>query len=93
MITQELLNPKSIVVVGGSNNLSSPGGKVLKNLLGSAFKGSVYVVNPKEDEIQGMKNTGATRDDIIVYVYELLSKKKLSDFSEIHALLSERLHG
>jgi hypothetical protein len=46
-----------------------------------------------EDEIQGMKNTGATRDDIIVYVYELLSKKKLSDFSEIHALLSERLHG
>lgn len=55
MITQELLNPKSIVVVGGSNNLNSPQGKVLKNLKESAFKGQIYVVNPKEDEVQGIK--------------------------------------
>lgn len=46
-----------------------------------------------EDEIEGMKNTGATRDDIIAYVYELLSKKKLSDFSEMQNIFSERLHG
>lgn len=46
-----------------------------------------------EDEMDGMKNAGATRDDIIVYVYELLSKKKLSDFSEMHNLFTERMHG
>lgn len=55
MISQKLIDPKSIVVVGASNDIHKPGGKVLKNLLSSSFKGTVYVVNPKEDEIQGVK--------------------------------------
>ncbi|MDD4847395.1 MAG: acetate--CoA ligase family protein [Bacteroidales bacterium] len=55
MISQKLINPKSIVVVGASNDVQKPGGKVLKNLLSSNFKGTVYVVNPKEAEIQGVQ--------------------------------------
>ncbi|MEG1555487.1 MAG: acetate--CoA ligase family protein [Bacteroidales bacterium] len=55
MINPKLLAPKSIVVVGASNDVQKPGGKVLKNLLNSSFKGTVYVVNPKENEIQGIK--------------------------------------
>ena len=55
MISQKLLNPQSIVVVGASNDVQKPGGKLLKNLLESNFKGKVYVVNPKEAEIQGIK--------------------------------------
>lgn len=55
MITQQLINPKSIVIVGGSNDISKPGGKVLKNLIDNHFGGSLFVVNPKEDEIQGIK--------------------------------------
>ena len=55
MIAKELLNPKSIVVVGASADVQKPGGKVLKNLLDSNFKGTVYAVNPKEDEVQGVK--------------------------------------
>lgn len=55
MINKKLLNPNSIVVVGASNDVHKPGGRVLMNLLGSAFKGEVYVVNPKEDIIQGIK--------------------------------------
>jgi len=55
MITQQLINPKSIVIVGGSNDTSKPGGKVLKNLIDNYFSGNLYVVNPKEDEIQGLK--------------------------------------
>ena len=55
MITQQLINPKSIVIVGGSNDTSKPGGKVLKNLIDNHFSGNLYVVNPKEDEIQGLK--------------------------------------
>ncbi|MDR1112500.1 MAG: CoA-binding protein, partial [Bacteroidales bacterium] len=54
MINQKLLNPKSIVVVGASNDVQKPGGKVLKNLLSSDFKGNVYAVNPKENEVQGI---------------------------------------
>lgn len=47
MINNQLLNPKSIVVVGGSDNIQSPGGKVLKNILDGEFKGDLYVANPK----------------------------------------------
>jgi len=55
MITEQLINPKSIVIVGGSNDTTKPGGKVLKNLIDNHFSGSLFVVNPKEDEIQGLK--------------------------------------
>ncbi len=56
MIVQELINPKSIVVVGGSQDIHKPGGKVLKNLIDGKFKGDLYVSNPKEDEVQGIKS-------------------------------------
>ncbi len=55
MITQQLINPSSIVIVGGSNDIAKPGGKVLKNLIDNHFGGQLYVVNPKEVEIQGIK--------------------------------------
>ncbi|HOC35774.1 MAG TPA: acetate--CoA ligase family protein [Tenuifilaceae bacterium] len=55
MITRELINPQSIVVVGGSADVQKPGGKVLKNLIDHNFKGKLYVVNPKADEVQGVR--------------------------------------
>jgi len=55
MINQKLIAPKSIVVVGASSNINKPGGKVLLNLKNSNFKGEIYAVNPKEDEVQGIK--------------------------------------
>ena len=55
MINPKLLDPKSIVVCGASSDIHKPGGKALKNLLESAFKGDVYAVNPKETEVQGVK--------------------------------------
>lgn len=55
MITEQLLNPKSIVVIGGSNSISKPGGRVLMNLKDGHFKGTIHVVNPKEPLVQGIK--------------------------------------
>lgn len=52
MLHKHLINPKSIVVVGGSDNLSSPGGRVLKNLIDHNFKGDLFVVNPKKENVQ-----------------------------------------
>ncbi len=54
MINAKLLNPKSIVVVGGSDDVTKAGGKVLKNLLTGDFPGSIYVVNPKATVVQGL---------------------------------------
>lgn len=56
MITRQLTHPNSIVVIGASNELSKPGGKVLRNIIDGAFHGQLYVVNPKETEIQGIKS-------------------------------------
>jgi acetyltransferase len=55
MINKELINPKSIVVIGGSNKTSKPGGNCIRNLLNGEYKGELYVVNPKETEVQGLK--------------------------------------
>lgn len=55
ILNQKLVNPKSIVVIGASNNVQSPGGKVFKNLLDTGFKGKLYAVNPKLSQVQGIK--------------------------------------
>ena len=55
MINRQLLNPESIVVIGGSNDVHKPGGAIVRNLIQGGFKGALHIVNPKEDEIQGIK--------------------------------------
>lgn len=52
MVHHKLINPESIVVVGGSDNLQSPGGRVLKNLTDHKFRGEIFVVNPKQERVQ-----------------------------------------
>lgn len=56
MINKQLLDPESIVVVGGSNDIHKPGGAVLRNLLEGTFRGKLYVTNLKESEVQGIKS-------------------------------------
>jgi acetate---CoA ligase (ADP-forming) len=56
MIIEKLINPGSIVVVGGSDDLFKPGGKILKNIIDGKFAGDLYVVNPKQDIVQGVKS-------------------------------------
>ncbi len=55
MINKELISPKSIVIVGGSQDFQKPGGNVLKNLIETGYSGKLYVVNPKADSVQGVK--------------------------------------
>jgi len=55
MLNENLINPKSIVVIGASNTIQAPGGSALKNLIDHQFKGKLFAVNPKETEVQGVK--------------------------------------
>ncbi len=55
MLHEKLIKPKSIVVIGASNNIQTPGGRVLKNLKDHNFNGDLFAVNPKETEVQGVK--------------------------------------
>ncbi|MFA8300994.1 MAG: acetate--CoA ligase family protein [Hyphomicrobiales bacterium] len=62
MITRELINPKSIVVVGGSNDLQKPGGKLLKNIIDGGFNGDLFTLNPKEPVVQGITSYEKVQD-------------------------------
>lgn len=62
MINRELVNPQSIVIVGGSNNVHKPGGRLVRNLLEGKYKGELYVVNKKETDVQGLKSYPSVSD-------------------------------
>ena len=89
MINQQLLNPASIVVIGGSNNVHKPGGSIVRNLISGGYQGTLRIVNPKEDEVQGIKAFHDARElpptDLAILVVaarfcpdyvELLAKEK-----------------
>ncbi len=54
MINKSLIQPSSIVVVGGSDNPYSPGGKLIENILTNNYKGKLYVVNPKKENVRNL---------------------------------------
>ena len=47
-----MLRPASIAVIGATDRLY--GGRIMKNLLHGGFKGKLYPVNPKRDEVFGL---------------------------------------
>ena len=49
-----LLRPRSVAVVGASENNDSMGEWSLKNLLKGGYEGDIYPVNPKYGEVQGV---------------------------------------
>jgi acetyltransferase len=51
-----LFTPKSVVLFGASDKQDSVGGVVFRNLLTSGFKGRIFAINPKRDEVQGQKS-------------------------------------
>lgn len=56
MINKQLQNPTSITIIGGSNDIKKPGGKIVKNILDAKYKGVLSVVNLKETTVQGIKS-------------------------------------
>jgi len=50
-----LLRPKSVAVVGASDRTGALGATLLNNLVQYEFAGDIYPVNPKRDEIAGLK--------------------------------------
>ncbi|NMB54790.1 MAG: CoA-binding protein [Leptolinea sp.] len=52
---KNLLEPKSIAVIGASEDVTKPGGRLTLNILTKGFAGNLYLVNPKGGMIQGVK--------------------------------------
>lgn len=56
MINSQLINPKSIVIIGASNDLRKAGGKMLFNIINGNYQGELMVVNKREDQVQKHKS-------------------------------------
>jgi len=50
-----LFNPESIAIIGASADFVKPGGHPVSSLVENAFKGHIYPVNPKYEELNGLK--------------------------------------
>jgi acyl-CoA synthetase (NDP forming) len=55
---EALFRPSSIAIVGASANQRSPGYEFVKGLVDMGFPGPIYPVNPKLDELLGLKAYG-----------------------------------
>lgn len=51
----DVFRPKSVAVVGASKSPEKIGHVILKNIVESGYPGSIYPINPKEEEIAGRK--------------------------------------
>ncbi|WP_457322039.1 bifunctional acetate--CoA ligase family protein/GNAT family N-acetyltransferase [Roseateles sp. P5_E11] len=58
----QLLSPRSVVVVGASNRPGSVGATVWRNLRAGTFAGRVFGVNPKHAELDGVALAGRIGD-------------------------------
>jgi len=52
---ESLFRPKSVAVIGASTKEFSIGNRVIRNLVDFEFKGPIYPINPKADEVRGIK--------------------------------------
>ena len=55
MSLEKFFSPKSVAVVGASQQKGKVGYEILTNLIRSEFPGEIYPVNHKADEIEGLK--------------------------------------
>jgi acetyltransferase len=57
-----LFAPSSVAVIGATSRPGTVGRTVLENLLRDTFRGKVYAVNAKHDEVLGLKTFKSIRD-------------------------------
>ncbi|NIJ11233.1 acetyl coenzyme A synthetase (ADP forming)-like protein [Saccharomonospora amisosensis] len=72
-----LMNPRSIAVVGASDQEGKIGNSVMKNLVNGGYAGEIYPINPKAEEILGHKAYASVGDipgEVDVAVFAIPAK-------------------
>jgi len=52
---KEIFIPKNLAIIGASNNTSKFGGRFFLTLMQYGYKGKIFPINPKEDNILGLR--------------------------------------
>jgi len=79
-----IFKPRSVAVIGASGDFSKWGGRVVAIILASKFQGSVFPINPKRDEIFGLKAYPSVLDvpqeiDLAVFTVPAVHMPKVMD--------------
>jgi acetyl coenzyme A synthetase (ADP forming)-like protein len=59
---KKIMQPKAIAVIGASSEEGKIGNSVMKNLINGGYKGNIYPINPKANEILGYKAYKSVKD-------------------------------
>lgn len=57
-----IFKARSIAIIGASNDPAKRGNQAIRQLQSDGYDGSIYPINPKEDEIMGLKAHGSVLD-------------------------------
>ncbi|MBV8850968.1 MAG: acetate--CoA ligase family protein [Methylobacteriaceae bacterium] len=57
-----IMRPDNVAVIGASAEAGKIGNSVMKNLINGGYKGTIYPIHPKADEIMGMKAYKSVKD-------------------------------
>src|SRR6195952_3417063 len=57
-----IMRPKAVAVIGASAEAGKIGNSVMKNLINGGYKGEIYPIHPKADEILGKKVYKSVKD-------------------------------
>ena len=74
MSLQSFFGPKSVAIVGASRQKGKVGYEILTNLVAGGYAGKIFPINPKADEIEGLKcypdlaSIGETPELVIIIV-------------------------
>ncbi|MER8153589.1 acetate--CoA ligase family protein [Streptomyces sp. NPDC094472] len=74
---RRLMQPRSVAVVGASNEQGKIGNSVMRNLIDGGFPGEIHPVNPKADDILGRKAYKSVTDvpgEVDVAVFAIPAK-------------------
>ncbi|MEO8311924.1 MAG: acetate--CoA ligase family protein [Caldimonas sp.] len=59
---KRIMQPKSVAVIGASDEAGKIGNSVMKNLINGGYKGQIYPIHPKAAEIMGHKAYKSVKD-------------------------------
>lgn len=61
-ILDGFINPATIAIIGASNDLKKPGGRIVKNILSQGYAGRLFLINPKSTRVQDLPALPSIKD-------------------------------
>ncbi|WP_329205683.1 acetate--CoA ligase family protein [Streptomyces sp. NBC_00683] len=83
---RRLMEPRSVAVIGASNEQGKIGNSVMRNLVDGGFTGEIHPVNPRADDILGRKAYKSVTDvpgEVDVAVFAIPAKFVASALEEV----------